>query len=189
MIANSARHAAAARQAVPNIYRTLAWPISDWSMSASPSITTNATTDVQKPKLTNLPRTRRAGEAALMEPLWLNSRLWKRTHAYGSGAYASACRPAESWNIGSILVARCIAATQWWNGTGCKLVVRRLGPSQSPWPPTGLLAARTRRDRAPSPSAVEQVRPRPAAQLEPRRHLMVTCLGTSRPRRGMDVFA
>jgi hypothetical protein len=38
-------------------------------------MTTNATTDVQKPKLMNLPRTRRASVAALMELLWLNSRL------------------------------------------------------------------------------------------------------------------
>jgi hypothetical protein len=60
---------------VPSINEVLAWPISDWSRSASPSMTTNATTDVQKPKLMNLPRTRRAGEAAPMELLWLNSRL------------------------------------------------------------------------------------------------------------------
>jgi hypothetical protein len=45
----------------------LAWPISDWSSSALPSITTNATAEVQSPKLKNLPRTRRAGEGALMD--------------------------------------------------------------------------------------------------------------------------
>jgi hypothetical protein len=65
MIANNAMQAAAARQAVPNINSTLAWPISDWSSSASPSMITNARTDVQKPKLTNLPRMRLAGEGVL----------------------------------------------------------------------------------------------------------------------------
>src|ERR1019366_9340084 len=66
MIANSAMQAAAATHAVPNMNRRLACPISDWSKSASPSTTTNATTDVQKPKLTNRARTRRAADGAFM---------------------------------------------------------------------------------------------------------------------------
>jgi hypothetical protein len=189
MIAKSAMQAAAARQAVPSINEVLAWPISDWSKSASPSITTNATTEVQRPRLRNLPRTRRAGEGELMELLWLNSRLWKRTHAYGSGAYANACRPPESWNVGSILVARCIAATQRRTGTGCKLVVRQLGPSRPPWRSTGLLAPQTRCDRAPSPSPAEQALLPLGARLGERRHLTGTDLGMSRPRRDTDAFA
>jgi len=66
MIANSPIEAAAARHAVPNMYNVLAWPISNWSRSASPSITTNASADVQRPKLMDLQRARRAGEEALM---------------------------------------------------------------------------------------------------------------------------
>jgi hypothetical protein len=65
MIANSVTEAAAARQAVPNMKSVVAWPISDWSRSASPSMTTNATIAVQKPRRTNLPRMRRAGEEVL----------------------------------------------------------------------------------------------------------------------------
>lgn len=75
IIAKSAMHVPAARQAVPNINSQLAWPISDWSNNASPSMITNARIDVQKPKLTNLARIRRAGEGVLTGySLGLNSR-------------------------------------------------------------------------------------------------------------------